>query len=104
MYHTCAEREKKECVYNSLQIRLREFGSWFHATWLRRLRPSLYVGKGGEARRGEEAAMAISITCVSENNGQIMTVKVVNVSAAAAISLRLASRRAAGWCAVLRIR
>ena len=52
MYHTCAERGKKECVYNFLQIRLREFGSWFHATWLRRLRPSLYVGKGGEARRG----------------------------------------------------
>ena len=65
---------------NSHHIQLLKLWSWFHATWVKKIMPLLLEGWGGEMRRGEEAAMAISITRVSENNGQIMTVKVVNVS------------------------
>ena len=57
-----------------MELVSRNLGQKNHALAVRR------VGRGDETRRGEEAAMAISITRVSENNGQIMTVKVVNVS------------------------
>ena len=57
-----------------MELVSRNLGQKNHALAVRR------VGRGDETRRGEEAAMAISITRVSENNGQIMTVKVVNVN------------------------
>ena len=86
-------------LYDFLQMRLREFRNWFQLSRNLAIKnQALPVGRewrgGDEAmRRGEVAAMATSITSVSENNGQIMTVKVVNVSAAAAVCLLFPSNR-----------